>query len=109
MTEFLRGYLADPREFPGAIERARAALALFRIDPQSALAGKTLAELLKFIRESDDATPDYLGILRGLEEMGERARPICRSFSPASLPESHPDVERARALFEKLCRLPPAR
>jgi hypothetical protein len=45
-VEFLQPYLADSKEFPGAIERARAALALFRINPESDLAQKNIVELM---------------------------------------------------------------
>ena len=101
--EFLREYLANPEEFPGPTERARAALSLFRIDTTSKLAQKNLVELMSFIRESDDARPDYLGIFNGLEEMGQRARPICRSFNIDTLNRWHPDRKRATKLFHNLC------
>ena len=100
---FLREYLADPKEFPGALERARAALTLFRIDQESKLAQKNLVELMSFIRESDDARPDYLGIFKGLEEMGQRAHPICRSWNIDTLNRWHPDRKRAMKLFRNLC------
>ena len=101
--KFLQEYLTNPEEFPGPTERARAALALFRIDPESKLAQKNLVELMSFIRESDDARPDYLGIFNGLEEMGQRARPICRSFKIDTLNRWHPDRKRATKLFHNLC------
>ena len=101
--KFLQEYLTNPEEFPGAIERARAALSLFRIDPESRLAQKNLVELMSFIRESDDARPDYLGIFNGLEEMGQRAYPICRAFRIDTLNRWHPDRKRAVRLFPKLC------
>ena len=101
--KFLQEYLANPKEFPGAIERARAALSLFRIDPESKLAQKNLVELMSFVRESDDARPDYLGIFKGLEQMGQRARPICRSFNIDTLNRWHPDRKRAIKLFHNLC------
>src|SRR5438067_11529139 len=40
--KFLQQYLTRPEEFPGPTERARAALTLFRIDPESKLAQKNL-------------------------------------------------------------------
>jgi hypothetical protein len=101
--KFLQEYLADPKEFPGPIERARAAMALFRIDPESNLAQKNLVELMSFVRESDDARPDYLGIFQGLEEMGQRAHPICRSFNADTVNRWHPDRKRAIKLFRNLC------
>ena len=101
--EFLQEYLANPKEFPGPIERSRAALSLFRIDPESKLAQKNLVELMSFIRESDDARPDYLGIFKGLEEMGQRAHPICDAFNIDTLNRWHPDRKRAIKLFHNLC------
>ena len=91
---FLDDYLRTPAKYGhayGAIERARAALVLFRIEPDSETAKSTLAELMGFVRESDDSEPDYLGIARGLEKLGPRARPLY----PALLLDALTDHEAA--------------
>src|SRR5262249_32962850 len=84
--DFLQAYLAHPEPFLDATARARAALALFRFDPNSIQAQDALIALMRFVRESDDDRPDYLGIFAGIRAMGARAKPICAKFSLAEIP-----------------------
>jgi ankyrin repeat protein/HEAT repeat protein len=107
---FLDEYLRNPERYDpgtGAIERARAALVLFRMQPESEIARSTLAELMDFVRASDDSGPDYLGIARGLEALGSQAEPLY----PALFLDALTDYEVANRgiAIDALSKIIPAR
>lgn len=107
---FLDAYLRDPEKYglgPGAIEQARAALALFRIDPNSEIAKSRLAELMDFIRESDDSKPDYLGIARGLASLGPKAEALYPALLLDALTDYEP--ENRRIAIRSLSKIIPSR
>jgi hypothetical protein len=107
---FLDDYLRNPQKYypaTGAIEQARAALVLFRIDPASEIAKSTLAELMDFVRESDDSTPDYLGIARGLENLGPNAEPLYPALLLDALTDH--EVENRQIAIRALSKIIPSR
>jgi ankyrin repeat protein len=110
VVEFLDRYLKDPERYApdaGAVEQARAALVLFRMKPDSAVAKSRLTELMDFVRESDDSVPDYLGIARGLKKLGAKAEPLY----PALLLDAVTDieVENRKLAIDALASIVPSR
>ena len=107
---FLDNYLRNPERYgpgPGAIEQARAALVLFRIKPDSEIAKSKLAELMDFVRESDDSVPDYLGIARGLKKLGAKAEPLYPALLLDALTDR--EAENRRIAIDALASILPSR
>lgn len=105
---FLDEYLRNPEKYvPGPEQVARAALLLVRIDPGSEIAKLKLADLMDFVRESDDSAPDYLGIARALAKMGPKATPLY----PALMLDALTDYEAAnrKIAINALSRIMPSR
>jgi len=110
VVEFLDNYLRNgERDRPdvGINYQARAALVLFRLKPDSAVARSTLTELMDFVRESDDSVPDYLGIARGLKQLGAKAEPLYPALMLDALTDY--EVENRRLAIDALESIVPSR